>query len=269
MRTVLRDASYWYEIHGDGEPVVLLHGFTGSTVSWNRFIEAYKDKFKLFVIDLPGHGKTITPSPLSMEQCCQDIHDILLEHGIRTFHLLGYSMGGRTALSYATLYQSQLKSLVLESATPGLELAEEKQSRMEHDEHLALRIEQDGVESFINFWENIPLFESQKKLPEEVRKSIREERLSQTNEGLALSLRCMGTGSQTSWWQSLQEIKVPALLIVGELDQKFIRINNRMKKSLVNSEFIVVQNAGHAIHVERPEFFGKIVEEFVLANQKG
>ncbi|WP_042143028.1 2-succinyl-6-hydroxy-2,4-cyclohexadiene-1-carboxylate synthase [Paucisalibacillus sp. EB02] len=268
MRKVIRDASYWYEIHGEGEVIVLLHGFTGRTKSWSSFIEEYKAKFKIFVIDLPGHGKTRTPTPILMEQSCQDIHEVLKQNGIEKFHLVGYSLGGRTALSYAMNFQEQLTSLILESASPGLESEKERVARIDNDEKLARKIEHGGVELFIDFWENIPLFESQKKLPTEVREAIRNERLSQTKEGLALSLRCMGTGSQPSWWNDLQKVHIPVLLMVGELDQKFLGINKRMEKSLVNSELKVVHETGHAIHVEQPEFFGKLVEEFILANRK-
>ncbi|WP_096270993.1 2-succinyl-6-hydroxy-2,4-cyclohexadiene-1-carboxylate synthase [Paucisalibacillus globulus] len=265
MRHVIRGTSYWYEIHGEGEVIVLFHGFTGSTKTWSSFIDNYKQKYKLFVVDLPGHGKTIAPTTITMEQCCQDIHDLLDKHDIKTFHLVGYSMGGRTALSFAIKYGRQLKSLILESASPGLEVEEERITRKANDEMLAQKIEQEGLESFIDFWENIPMFESQKQLPIEVRNAIRKERLSHSKEGLALSLRSMGTGSQPSYWNDLPNLKIPVLLVVGEWDLKFIGINKRMQNSIENSELLIVEKTGHAIHVEQPRFFGKLVEEFILA----
>lgn len=264
MRAVIRDNSYWYEIYGEGEAVVLLHGFTGSTKTWSNFIESYQSKFKIITIDLPGHGKTECPNPISMETCCHDIHTILQRNQIHRFHLLGYSMGGRTALTYAMLYPEQLQSLILESASPGLRTEEERHNRIQSDEKLANKMEEEGVESFVNYWENIPLFESQKKLPQNIQQKIRNERLSQSAEGLAMSLRTMGTGRQPSWWSHLETFDKPVLLIVGELDHKYVAINSEMKKSLVNSEMIVVKNVGHAIHVEQPEFFGKMVEEFIF-----
>src|SRR5690606_8573198 len=109
---------------------------------------------------LPGHGKTITPTPIPMEQCCEDIQSLLSENDITTFHLLGYSMGGRTSLSYAITYPEQIKSLILESASPGLDTEEERKNRMANDEKLAVKIEQEGLTAFVDFWENIPLFES-------------------------------------------------------------------------------------------------------------
>lgn len=76
----------------------------------------------------------------------------------------------------------------------------------------------------------------------------------------------MGTGSQPSWWTNLATFPKPVLLIVGELDDKFIRINQKMYEYLPNSEMRIVKNVGHAIHVEEPFIFGTIVKEFILAD---
>ncbi|GIO28603.1 2-succinyl-6-hydroxy-2,4-cyclohexadiene-1-carboxylate synthase [Ornithinibacillus bavariensis] len=268
MRTLIRDVSYWYEIHGNGEPIVLLHGFTGSTHTWDQFLEKHQKQFTILVIDLPGHGKTFASSSVDMESCCHDIHRIVTENGFDQFHLVGYSMGGRTALSYAMFYPQALKSLTLESASPGLATIEERKKRIDQDENLASMLEEKGLESFVKYWENIPLFLSQRDLAENVRKELRRERMSQSVEGLVMSLRSMGTGSQPSWWYTLSALTVPVLLIVGELDHKFISINEKMDKLLPNSKMTLVNNAGHAIHVEQPELFGKIVEEFILADKK-
>jgi 2-succinyl-6-hydroxy-2,4-cyclohexadiene-1-carboxylate synthase len=268
VRKIIRDVEYWFEIYGEGEPLVLLHGFTGSTHTWDKFIEQYKHTFKVLVIDLPGHGKTRSSSPVEMEQCCHDIRRIVTDNGFDTFHLVGYSMGGRTALSFAMLFPQVLKSLILESASPGLQTEEERQNRVLQDERLAKMLEQEGLESFIQYWENIPLFLSQQDLPVDTRSNIRKERLTQSVEGLALSLRSMGTGKQPSWWDRLPTLLIPVLLLVGELDKKFVAINDKMDKALPNSRLTIVKNAGHAIHVEQPKIFGKIVEEFIFADKR-
>src|SRR5699024_8510835 len=95
------DADYWYEIHGEnGIPLVLLHGFTGSTKTWQFFIEQRPEELQLIVVDLPGHGQTNTKQLKSMEDCCSDLKKLFDHIGLKKFHLAGYSMGGRTALSF-------------------------------------------------------------------------------------------------------------------------------------------------------------------------
>ncbi|AXI09833.1 2-succinyl-6-hydroxy-2,4-cyclohexadiene-1-carboxylate synthase [Oceanobacillus zhaokaii] len=259
-----KTASYWYEIHGEGIPVVLLHGFTGSTATWQQFIDEQKDKLQIIAIDLPGHGNTETKEPITMEACCHDLSQLLQFLRLDSIHLLGYSMGGRTALSLAMLYPELIEKLILESASPGLMTADERKMRIEKDELLAKKIKQDGLVSFIDFWQDIPLFQTQKFLPTHVQQTIRKERLSQTEQGLADSLRFMGTGKQPSWWEKLHLFKRPVLLMAGELDPKFAAINKKMRNSLEKSEVVIVEKAGHAIHIEKPAIFGTLVSEFIM-----
>ncbi|WP_099160036.1 2-succinyl-6-hydroxy-2,4-cyclohexadiene-1-carboxylate synthase [Virgibacillus ndiopensis] len=261
----VNDASYWYKIDGEGQTIVLLHGFTGSSSTWEKFVESWRSDFQLVTVDLPGHGKTKTETPRSMETCCNDLMRLFEHLQLQEIHLVGYSMGGRTALSFAIAFPEYIKTLTLESASPGLELLEERENRISHDEKLALRIKSEGLVNFVDFWESIPLFETQKKLSDKIRKTIRKERLAQTEEGLAQSLRYMGTGSQPSCWHKLDQLNKPVLLIVGMLDTKFVQINIRMDKSLQSSRLVVVEDAGHAIHVEQADFFGKMVTEFIHA----
>lgn len=251
----INDAKYAYQVIGQGQPVVLLHGFTGTKSTWSTVIEKLKFDFQFITIDLPGHGETITPSPRDMKACCADLAELFKHLDLSCFHLLGYSLGGRTALSFALFYPEMIDSLILESASPGLKSADERMRRRQADEKLAQNIETMGLVSFVNDWENIPLFASQKKLPTEQRQIIRRERLMQSERGLAQSLRMMGTGSQPSWWDKLRYFSKPVLLVVGEKDHKFIKINQEIAENLPHAELKIIKEAGHAVHIEQIEPF--------------
>ncbi|WP_217589121.1 2-succinyl-6-hydroxy-2,4-cyclohexadiene-1-carboxylate synthase [Lentibacillus saliphilus] len=258
--------AYWYDIHGDkGPTIVMLHGFTGTTKTWTHILPYVQSGYNVVLIDLPGHGKTNT-GPKTMAACCTDLNRLFRHLQLDRIHLVGYSMGGRTALSYAVAYPDMIETLILESASPGLEHQAERLDRIERDEQLATRIETEGIESFVDFWEGIPLFASQKRLISSVQTALREERLSQTEIGLAHSLRGMGTGAQTSLWQELSTVTCPVLLLVGSLDHKFIQINQTMVEHLPNSHFEMIDDVGHAIHVEVPHIFGKMVYNFIKQN---
>lgn len=263
MEFVVEDGTYVYEVYGEGPPVVLLHGFTGSSSTWSSFISKYKAHFQLMVIDLPGHGQTNLHTPRDMASCCQDLRQLFIHLEVSPVHLVGYSMGGRTALSFALTYPEMVRSLTLESSSPGLATEMERMERVKNDEKLAKKIEQEGVEAFVNYWETIPLFETQRSLPNRVQAAIRKERLGHTAAGLANSLRYMGTGKQPSWWQALSRFEQPVQLMVGQLDRKFININQQMDELFPKSLLQIVPQAGHAIHVEQPEMFGKLVSEFI------
>jgi len=257
---------YYYEEKGSNtETVVLLHGFTSTGRSWRHTVAALSTRYRTVVIDMPGHGKTEMQQPVTMQQFADDLHALLLSIGAQKCHLIGYSMGGRAALYYAVRYPETLMSLILESASPGIASETERIKRKERDEQLAKRILDHPIESFVDEWEQLPLFESQKQLPEGTRQAIRDERLGQRRCGLAYSLRGMGTGAQPPLWSDLQRLKMPILLLTGGLDTKFISIGEKMDQALPNSELKIFFGTGHAIHVEKCKEFDTVVMEFLTA----
>lgn len=245
------------------ETLVLLHGFTGSVATWEKVANYLPTTFRIIAIDLIGHGDTAVPAEVSrylMTEQVKDLEDLFTQLNLESFTLLGYSMGGRIALCYTVAHAHRVKRLILESSSPGLKTAEERQARRQADEVLADKIERNGVISFVDKWQDIPLFASQKNLPSTMQHAIRQERLSQSAQGLANSLRGMGTGAQVSVWEELGKLRVPVLLVTGSLDDKFCRIAEQMLSLLPNAQHIEVSEVGHAIHVENPVQFATIVK---------
>ena len=262
----INGVQYHVRIEGEGQPVLLLHGFTGSMNTWNAFIQDYKQSFQFISIDLLGHGLTETPTDASryeIHEAARDIKDLFISLDIQSAHILGYSMGGRLAIGFSVLYPEFVQSLILESSSPGLEDEKERRIRVDSDAQLALKIREYGIERFVDEWEQIPLFASQKRLSDAKKAAIRQERVSHTSLGLQNSLLGMGTGSQPSFWGELQKMNFPVLLLAGELDQKFVQLARKMQNCLKIVHFKTINDTGHAIHVEEPEIFGRIVSEFI------
>lgn len=246
--------------------IVFLHGFTGSAETWQPIIQSLKGRFKMVAVDLTGHGKSTKPTEparYSMEEQASDLEILFDKLGLNAFTLVGYSMGGRIALAYTLRYSERVTKLVLESASPGLRTEQERLERREADRKLSEKIMAEGVREFVSFWENIPLFDSQKRLSIEQRDSILQERLAQEATGLANSLLGVGTGSQPSYWGELSTITMPVLLITGEIDMKFGNIAREMEKYLQMGDHQIVKGAGHAIHVEKPTLFATMVEKYI------
>jgi 2-succinyl-6-hydroxy-2,4-cyclohexadiene-1-carboxylate synthase len=257
---------YHIEICGSGYPLVLLHGFTGDSSTWLPFCEKWGEHSRLIIPDIIGHGKTDAPEQkgrYEIESVANDLLTIIEKLGYEKVDMLGYSMGGRLALTFAMLYPEKLHKLILESSSPGLLTEAERAERRMKDGELAKFITEKGMEVFVDYWENIPLFDSMKNSPQPMKDRIRQQRLSHSPEGLANSLIGMGTGAQPSWWEKLHHFSGEVLLLTGEKDAKFCRIAEKIKKEIKNSIWMVVENSGHAIHVEEKEKFGTIVSEFL------
>ncbi len=250
--------TYHYRVSGDGPPLLLMHGFTGSLASWTPLLPWLSRFHRVITVDLPGHGRTVapaTPEFYTMERTAAGVAALIDAVTTAPVHLLGYSMGGRLALYFALHYPELVRALLLESASPGLPTDEERTARRARDDALATRIERDGIPAFVARWEMVSLFASQAKLPATVRVSVRAQRLQNQADGLANSLRGMGTGAQPSLWLRLAEVRAPTLLMAGEHDAKFCAIARAMNARMRNGNLAIIPGAGHTIHLERPHTF--------------
>jgi 2-succinyl-6-hydroxy-2,4-cyclohexadiene-1-carboxylate synthase len=248
--------------------LVMLHGFTGSAASWGNILDTLAARgLRVIALDLPGHGKSSVPNDprrYAIERCQQDILAALQELGVHKGRaiLLGYSMGGRIALY--TAFSGFFRALILESASPGLADPTEREQRRVSDEALAAGIERDGIAAFVDHWENLPLFASQKSLPLERREELHRQRLQNNAAGLAQSLRGIGTGVQPSLHAQLPNLHVPVLLITGELDTKFTAIARQMAQALPRAQLRIIPGAGHTVHLEQPQEFASLVSDFSI-----
>ncbi len=247
-------------------PLLLLHGFTGSAASWSPFVADWSQRLGVLRVDLPGHGRVSPTLPLDayrMPAVADALFRTLDHHAIDQINLLGYSMGGRLALYLAAHFPDRIHRLILESSSPGLKTTDERTERITRDNKLADFIEREGIEAFVDRWEALPLWQSQQQLDEATRAAHRAARLRNHPTGLANSLRGMGTGQQPSLWEALPRIALPTLLVVGEFDEKFVRINAAISAEMPHSQLVVVPNAGHTVHLEQPQAYREHVLAFL------
>lgn len=243
--------------HGAGTPVVVLHGFTGSGESMAPVVTALAASGRHTVApDLVGHGRSTTHAPpecFTMDACVRQITDALDVLDIDHFHLVGYSMGGRLALSIVAAHPRRIRSLCLIGASPGLAAEVDRAARRRADDELARSIVTGGLGPFIDRWTAQPLFAGQaERLGDAEQAAARRQREHNDPHGLAASLRGMGTGSMPPLHQRLAAVAVPAVLMAGADDSKFCEIGRSMAAVMADARFVVVPDAGHAAHIENP-----------------
>jgi len=238
-------------------PVVLLHGFTGSSAAWGDLPARGHDVTgrSWVPIDLPGHG-----GPGGVADASADSPDLLgsvtrrvADAAQGVFDLVGYSMGGRLALHVADRLSGRVRRMVLESASPGLASARDRALRSRADETWARTLEEDGLAAFVEAWERQPVLRASSRRSTEVTERIRKVRLGHRAEHLAAALRGLGTGALPSLWHRLSALPQPTLLLAGAEDRKFVDIAERMHALLPRARVEVVPEAGHAVHLDRPD----------------
>lgn len=233
---------------GPGPRVLALHGFTGGGADF----EAFQGALHLVAPDLPGHGGCPVRSAGAADRQRSARALGALADRARCDVLLGYSMGGRLALSLALQRPERWQALVLVGASPGLEDPDARAARALRDEQLARRIEQIGVARFAQEWARQPLIATQSRILPHLHRGMQARRAANRAGGLAASLRGLGTGVMPSLWGRLGELDLPVLLLSGADDPKFGAIARRMRGLLPDATAEVVPGAGHCAHLEAP-----------------
>ncbi|MDQ5852497.1 MAG: 2-succinyl-6-hydroxy-2,4-cyclohexadiene-1-carboxylate synthase [Chloroflexota bacterium] len=254
-----------YTLSGDaGDPAVLfVHGFMGSSEDWQDTIATLDGRYRCLAVDLPGHGDSVglLPEAYTTEGAVRVVLDLLDELDIGHPAVVGYSMGGRLALYLALRHPERCAGLFLESASPGIEGALERQARREADEGRARRLEKD-FETFVAEWYRQPLFASLAGREGLVEKVIEARRRNNPME-LARSLRGMGTGCQPSLWGELDALGAPTLAVAGALDEKYARISRRMAELSPRLQTTLVPGAGHNVRLEASEAYLALLQDFL------
>jgi 2-succinyl-6-hydroxy-2,4-cyclohexadiene-1-carboxylate synthase len=260
------DADLNYEVSGDrlSPTVLFLHGFMGSSADWRDVMVPLGDRTFCIAVDLPGHGASLgmAPDTYSIEGAARAMIGILDDLEVVRPIVVGYSMGGRLALYLALRYPERCAGLFLESASPGLESADERVARRAADESKARRLESDDFRAFLRDWYCQPLFASLARNENLLRRTI-EARLRNDPGELARSLRVMGTGRQPSLWGELEYLTVPTLAVAGGLDGKYARISSRLAGINPRIESAVVPGAGHNVHAETPASYISLLGGFL------
>ena len=236
--------------------LVFLHGFTQTHHHWHacarRIADRIPDSVTLAFVDLPGHG-------LSGDDR-RPLDDAAVEvartGGRGTY--VAYSMGGRFALAALAARAPEIERLVVIGATGGLDDAADRAARVEEDERRAQRVEQIGVDAFVDEWLAMPMFGG---VPFAARD--RAHRCRNTAAGLASSLRLAGTGAQRPVWDALRGVTIPVLVMAGDRDAKFTEIGHRLAATIPGATFAAIPGAGHAAHAEQPDATADLITSWL------
>lgn len=231
--------------------IAAVHGFTGSPALFSG---------------LPCHGLTVLGhGPSAQASGPVDFADevdrlaALLPAG--KVHLVGYSLGARLSLAMAVRHPRKIGQLSLVGGSPGLRSDDERVQRRTADATWSAILRDQGIESFVDAWQELPLWRSQRALPAECLQRQRQERLSHDARQLALALDSLGTGAMPSLWSHLGGLDLAINLIVGALDAKYLEINREMATLLPMATLHVIEGSGHNPLLEDPRSVHRLLQE--------
>ena len=255
-----------FEACGHGPALMLLHGYAGTSQSLGDLAYGLSDDHTTIRPDLPGHGRSAgawRDDGRDFEHALSRLVATLGCTGHASADWIGYSMGARLALGCAVRHPERVRSLVLIGGRAGIADAGERAARRAADAALADRIESGGVEAFVDAWLAQPMFATLRALGPAAIERQRQDRLGHDAAELAGSLRRLGPGAQPPLFDELGSVRVPVLLVVGALDASFVAQARELAQRLPDARLCVIPDAGHAVHVERPNAVLAVIRDFL------
>lgn len=231
----------------------LLHGFTGEPNSWSRVLSRESFEPPPALPWLLGHGPDWPCRAVdSFAAECRRIRSICAKGG-RPRLICGYSLGARVALGVLHLDPRLFDAAVLIGVHPGLDDPSERTKRRAEDARLANALRNDRLAAFVERWEEMPLFTSQRGLPNTLLEQQRAARLSHDAEGLARALEVLGLAEMPSYGPAMASLDVPITVMAGSLDEKFSGIAKSLAAQHQNVEAEIVPGVGHNLLLEAPK----------------
>jgi pimeloyl-ACP methyl ester carboxylesterase len=248
MPTFTRDGvKLYYEDHGAGPAVLLSHGYSATSQMWRGQIAALKDRFRIIVWDMRGHGQSDYPAEQALYSEPHTVADMaaLLDHcGLEKAVIGGLSLGGYMTLAFHLRHPQRCRALMLFDTGPGFKKDEARVAWNERANERALRWEREGLAA----------------------RSESAEALMAVHRdaaGLALAARGMLAQEDAGVINSLPGITVPTLVLVGEDDKPFLGATDYMAAKIPGARKVVLAKAGHAANIHNPEGFNRAMAEFL------
>jgi 3-oxoadipate enol-lactonase len=253
----------YYEVHGEGEPLLLIMGLSLSSKSWFRTVPALSEHFKVIVFDNRGTGLSGKPdSPYSIELMAEDARDVLDAVEVDTAHVYGISMGGMIAQRLALKYPKRIRSLVLGCTTSG------GANHVQPGADVSMLMLSRGSSAATPeemAWATAPILYSQSFL--ENHTNLVAEDIQRRIEIPILPyayLRQLQACLAHDTYDELGQIKAPTLVIHGDEDRLVPYENGlTLARTIPNAEFLTVPGAGHIYVTEAIDLVNEKVIDFI------
>ena len=238
----------YYEVHGSGPPLILTHGYSSTSAMWHGQIDALSKRHRLLLWDMRGHGQSDypdDPAAYSEAMTVGDIAALLDAVGANTAIVGGLSLGGYMSLAFHRAHPQRVQALLIIDTGPGFKKDDAREVWNKRARDTGDRFDREGLD---------------------VLKSLSAERASVTHrnaKGLALAARGMLAQRDARVIESLPDIKVPSLVVVGADDTPFLAASDYMAAKIPGAQKAVITNAGHAVNIDQPKAFIDAVLPFL------
>tara|TARA_Y100000590_G_C15428602_1_gene904269 strand:+ start:93 stop:848 length:756 start_codon:yes stop_codon:yes gene_type:complete len=245
----------YMEDHGKGFPLILIHGFLGSSLIWEPQINFFKNHFRVITPDLPGFGKSNKTKPLSdIQSLANLLSSCIEEKKINKFYLLGHSMGGMIVQEMTKIIGNKISKLICYSTGPIGEMPNRFETLNQSRENFKNKGLEITLKNIAKTWfvnqEDAEYFNI-------CIKSGKKTSLEAVEKALTAMINWNGL-------DELKNIKNETLIIWGDKDKSYsLEQVKILKKNIPNSSLVIFKDCSHNVHLEKPEEFNRIVLNYL------
>ena len=252
----LPDLKLYYEITGNGSPLLFIHGLGSSSRDWEKQVPVFVNRFQVITLDLRGHGRSDKPpGPYSIRMFADDTAALFRELGLAPLHLVGISMGGMVGFELAVRFPELLRSLTIVNSYP------------------EMRVE--TLWEYLQVWRRYLFLELLGMRGTGVMLGRHLFPFPEQAELRGLFVRRWAENDKRAYRESLRaifnwdvenhlgEISCPVLVVASDRD--YMPLNEKLTYTakMSNARLVVIENARHAVTAERPQQFNAVLGEFL------
>jgi 3-oxoadipate enol-lactonase len=245
---MLGDLNTYYEKHGGGEPVLLIHGLGSSTQDWEPQVKALERQFTVFTYDVRGHGKTAKPAGrYTVPQFAADAARLIGQLGMGPVHVVGLSMGGMIAFQLAAHHPELVRSLIIVNSGPEMVLRTWREKSAIMQRKLIVRLM--GMRKMGEVL-------AERLLPAPEHATLRQEFAARwARNDKSAYLRALSALVGWSVMAELPQILCPVLVVTADQDYTPVAWKQMYTARMPHASLVVIPESRHMMPIEKPGLF--------------
>ena len=247
----------YYEEHGNGQPLVFIHGLGSSTRDWEFQLAEFSKSYRVITFDLRGHGQSDKPAgPYTIPMMADDLAGLLEALHISSTHIVGISLGGAVAFQFALDYPALVKTLTIVNSGPSLGGTPE-QAKAEIERRVGI-VQQVGMHTMGEAL-------APNLFPKPEHASLRNDFISHWSENDPQAY-IEATRSMLGWdvTDQLGAIACPTLILSADQDYSPVAVKEAYIKLIPHAQLVVIPDTHHATPIEAPEKFNTALKDFLV-----